>query len=146
MLRIHPRGLLLVVSAMLTSTWSCTHTPPRVDAQRAVASKDPTLRAEKQDSGPAKSGGTAEAFAEWEFGGCEPFLPSDLERRIEQLESRAGREKIDPEQPDQKSFTLFHKAIFAGRLDLAKRLIALGADPNGTDTFGWTALDMLREG
>ena len=41
---------------------------------------------------------------------------------------------------------LIHWAAWIGRIDLAKRVLALDPDPNAMDMFGYTALDWLGQG
>lgn len=83
---------------------------------------------------------------EWLIGHGEPFRPSDLERWVAEVEAMTDRTPIDAERPDSFGHTLLHKAAIAARTDLARRLVALGANPNALSIFAYTPLDLIQQG
>src|SRR4026207_1142406 len=105
----------LVLASLMLVLCGCTKSAPQVAPDRVDGQRDLALRQEEREAVPVKPG---DAEAESGVGWCEPFLASELERRIARLEVEAPKGPIDPEQADQQSSTLFHKAIIAGRLDL----------------------------
>ena len=79
-------------------------------------------------------------------GHGEVFRASELVRWVEEVEARKRLGPADVEWSDSFGHTLLHKAAIAGRVDLARRLVALGADPNALSSFNFTPLDLIQQG
>ena len=69
-----------------------------------------------------------------------PFIARGI--MDEQLASplNAQAQTSGVEEKDETGFTAFMHAIDDEKVDVAKSLLAKGADPNATDQFGWTAM------
>ncbi|MBK8180822.1 MAG: hypothetical protein IPK67_18405 [Planctomycetes bacterium] len=76
----------------------------------------------------------------------EPYLLSEIEAQVIELERTAHPGRGAIESPDALGHTLLHKSVNGCSLDLATRLIALGANPNAISGFGFTPLDYLYQG
>ena len=74
------------------------------------------------------------------------YRASELVRWVEEVEARKRLGPADVEWSDSFGHTLLHKAAIAGRVDLARRLVALGADPNALSSFNFTPLDLIQQG
>jgi len=83
----------------------------------------------------------------WIYGHGEPVLPSQLASLIDEIEASSKQDlPVQVEYPDMVGHTLLHRAAIVGRPDLARRLVALGADKNAQSIFGMTPLDLLCQG
>ncbi len=68
--------------------------------------------------------------------------PESLASEVLALERAVWLGKAKVDAVDEFGHTLLHRVARADREDLARRLVALGADPSAISVFGYTPIDL----
>ncbi len=72
--------------------------------------------------------------------------PSALELEVDAVEAAMRIGPVNLDAVGEFGDTLLGRVACAGRVDLARRLIAIGASPSAPDMFAYTPLDLLERG